>query len=366
MAIGDHFYTTSTYERDNATNRFGYHWEEIACYVLPAAVGSAVALWRLYNWSTGDHFYTVSTAERDAAVKAGYTLEGIAAWTPSQGGSAVPLFRLKNTEGDHFYTDSVNEREAMEKTGYNPEGVACYVYATEEAGTVALFRMWNRPHPIQQATEFRISSISYDTAHGTIQSTHLDSLYSIVIKNASSVPQSSQVEGTQAVTDTTGWSSTVEAKVGVTVSGEIGIPFVESGKIEVSAQAGYSYVWNGSKTVSKSWSWKQPVVVPAQSTIQASVAVAQSSVTVPYTVQGVFVFSDGSTAAAMQSGFYSGINSHDLSVSIANVTTALLNVADDGEADGKDEGLPPEQFSRWMGGILTIGQETDETEAQHA
>jgi Repeat of unknown function (DUF5648)/Clostridium epsilon toxin ETX/Bacillus mosquitocidal toxin MTX2 len=365
MAIGDHFYTTSAYERDYATNHFGYHWEEIACYVLPAANANVAALWRLYNWSIGDHFYTVSIPEREAAINAGYTLEGIACWTPPQGGSTIPLYRLKNKEGDHFYTASASERQTALNAGYQDEGVACYVYASEEAGALPFFQMWNRPHPVQQAKEFRIGSISYDTAHGTIQNTHVDSLYSILIENKSSVPQSSQVEGTQAVTDTTGWSSTVEVSVGVTATGDVGIPLVANGKIEVSVQAGYSYVWNGSKTVSKSWSWRQPVVVPAQSTIEAKVAVAQSTVIVPYTLQGVFVFSDGSTAKAMQSGVYNGINSHDLNVTIENVTSVLAAVVD-GEHGGEGLTLQPEQLERWMGGLLTLGQGAEEKEVQHA
>jgi hypothetical protein len=60
-------------------------------------------LFRLYDTIQGDHLYTTSSAERDQAVATlGYTDEGIAAYvsaTPQNG--LVPLYRLWNASAGH-------------------------------------------------------------------------------------------------------------------------------------------------------------------------------------------------------------------------------------------------------------------------
>jgi hypothetical protein len=79
---GDHFYTTNQDEADKAASSFGYNYEGIACYVLHNRrnVSFALPLYRLYNSHSGDHFYTTSTAERDSAAQGGYTKEGVACY----------------------------------------------------------------------------------------------------------------------------------------------------------------------------------------------------------------------------------------------------------------------------------------------
>ena len=44
---GDHFYTASLEERDNAIRVVGYHSEGLACDVPTASAPITVALWRL-------------------------------------------------------------------------------------------------------------------------------------------------------------------------------------------------------------------------------------------------------------------------------------------------------------------------------
>jgi hypothetical protein len=65
---GDHFYTTSGEERQNAIDNLGYVYEGIACFVLMAATPGTIPLYRLRNPSNGDHFYTASIVERDFAL----------------------------------------------------------------------------------------------------------------------------------------------------------------------------------------------------------------------------------------------------------------------------------------------------------
>ena len=78
-ASGDHFYTTSAAERDNAVATLGYLSEGVACHVFPAAGAGTTPLLRAYSSASGDHFYTTSAAERDNAVATlGYLNEGVA------------------------------------------------------------------------------------------------------------------------------------------------------------------------------------------------------------------------------------------------------------------------------------------------
>jgi serine/threonine protein kinase len=128
---GDHFYTMSIAERNNAVAADGYTYEGIASYVFSSQVANSAPLYRLVSTRTGDHFYTLSATERDNAVAAdGYTYEGIAGYVFStQVPKSVPLYRLYNSKtGDHFYTTSASERDnAVAVDGYIYERIACYV-----------------------------------------------------------------------------------------------------------------------------------------------------------------------------------------------------------------------------------------------
>ena len=146
MPRGDHFYTTSGGERDNAVASYFYISEGTACFVHSAPVAGASELFRLVNGATGDHFYTTSPQERDnAIVFYGYRSEGTACWVRTLPGSGtVPLFRLYNPgNGDHFYTTSAPERDnAIRAAGYVNEGTACHVFPAARTGATALFRLY--------------------------------------------------------------------------------------------------------------------------------------------------------------------------------------------------------------------------------
>ncbi|SDP64670.1 hypothetical protein SAMN04487914_1234 [Arthrobacter sp. ok909] len=142
---GDHFYTTSSVERDNAVQKYGYQKEGIACYIFDTQQPGTDALYRLLNSQNGDHFYTTSAFERDNAVqKYGYHSEGVAGYVyVGQQTGTSPFYRLLNSQnGDHFYTTSAFERDnAVQKYGYHNEGVACFVFTDQQAGTTPLYRL---------------------------------------------------------------------------------------------------------------------------------------------------------------------------------------------------------------------------------
>ena len=146
--VGDHFYTTSAAERDNAVANLGYVDESVACWapVILQGVGRT-GFFRLFSPASGDHFYTTSAPERDNAVaNLGYINEGIACDVlGAAGAGTTPLFRVFSpASGDHFYTTDVAERDnAVANLGYVDESIACDVFPAAGAGTTPLFRAFS-------------------------------------------------------------------------------------------------------------------------------------------------------------------------------------------------------------------------------
>jgi hypothetical protein len=130
---GDHLYTASASERDQAIKADGYRSEGVLGYVWDKKVPATEPLYRLYKGSKSrhDHFYTANPAERQQAEsRDGYKAEGITGYiAKTQLPGTVPLYRLySERSGEHFYTASEKEREFAEKNdGFKSEGIVGYV-----------------------------------------------------------------------------------------------------------------------------------------------------------------------------------------------------------------------------------------------
>lgn len=100
-------------------------------YVLSTQVAGSTPLYLLSNLKTGDHFYTTSTTDRDKVVSGGYYQdEGIVGYVFStQVADSTPLYQLFILKaGYHFYTMSASERDtAIARYGYEDRGIVCYI-----------------------------------------------------------------------------------------------------------------------------------------------------------------------------------------------------------------------------------------------
>nr|WP_202898605.1 leucine-rich repeat domain-containing protein [[Eubacterium] cellulosolvens] len=120
----EHFYTTSTYERDVLYNG-GWKYEGVGWY---APVKSGTPVYRLYNPFVRDHHYTTDAHEKDVlSSKYGWKYEGIGWYSDDSKG--VPLYRrycpgLKT--GAHHYTKDSGEAKHLVKVGWRDEGIAWY------------------------------------------------------------------------------------------------------------------------------------------------------------------------------------------------------------------------------------------------
>jgi hypothetical protein len=165
------------------------------------------------------------------------------------------------------------------------------------------------PHVVQ----FDANSITYNTAGAVITVSGLEQLDSVTDINQTTVLQSTTISGQRMVTNTQGWSDTFGLKV--TVSGGLGIPFVSHGMISVEGSASFTH--NGTSSEAQTFAWQQPVLVPAKSRVVMTVAVTRTTIVVPYTMSGTFLYSDGHREPGLINGTYTGTNSHDLEVTLA-------------------------------------------------
>ena len=116
---------------------------------LPPAETPAYGVYRFYDTHTGDHFYTTSTVEKQQILQTlpWYTYEGIPWAAPVKGADTVDVFRFFDTASNaHFFTTSVSERDQVLKTApsYKYEGVAFEAYADASApGGLTLERFYN-------------------------------------------------------------------------------------------------------------------------------------------------------------------------------------------------------------------------------
>jgi hypothetical protein len=187
---GDHLYTTSEEERNDAIARWGYEYERVVGYVYPAGTRPGpdyVSLYRLTSDRVpcGDHFYTTSSSTRDDAIRAGYRTD----WFNPQctvidrshelSDSVIMYHLYLPWNGDHFYswvTDEINDAINNHDYQYdNSHGdrQAFRVMRNSASGLMPLYRLvrtkrWESPPPPPPpptGTEYvglsRVSSTSF-------------------------------------------------------------------------------------------------------------------------------------------------------------------------------------------------------------
>jgi hypothetical protein len=144
---GEHFYTTSLAEANNAASKLGYIRERDAGYIFHSSRTGLEPLFRLNNPGLSRHFYTTSTYERDKLFQGGgWTSEGTCGYLyPSQSPSTLPLYRLyKGNVFDHLYTTSSAEVISAEKAGYTLENIQGYLPLDSADGAVPFLRLFRK------------------------------------------------------------------------------------------------------------------------------------------------------------------------------------------------------------------------------
>jgi hypothetical protein len=165
---------------------------------------------------------------------------------------------------------------------------------------------------IDQVQEFVGYSLSYDLAHVQILHSQLRTLDTVTNVNATNVQQSTTVSGSQTDTETHGWETTFTLKA--TAKFSVGIPLIH--KTEFTIEGSCAWKKNESESHQQVFAWQQPVIVPAKSKVEAKVAVTDTSISVPYTLSGQYLYRSGATVAGAIGGTFNGTAGHDLEVSL--------------------------------------------------
>ena len=127
-AQSQHFYTSNPPKEFIEQNNLNEEGLAFKLFKDTNQVPGTVEVYRLFYGPTGDHLYTTSIPEKDNAVAIGYNFEGVvgAAYdTPGVDRSEViRYFRLGT--GEHFLTLDTNEMPSLAALGFQREGTAFY------------------------------------------------------------------------------------------------------------------------------------------------------------------------------------------------------------------------------------------------
>ena len=126
-SIKDHFYTTSSTERDDIANK-GFLYERIEGFVSSTSFTGTVPLYRYYNSAKDVHYY--STNASDSTISSGgYAFENAYYIYPTQQEWTSPLYYASHaTNTDNFYTTSWYEyQNAIKSWKFTGNGIIGYV-----------------------------------------------------------------------------------------------------------------------------------------------------------------------------------------------------------------------------------------------
>jgi hypothetical protein len=165
---------------------------------------------------------------------------------------------------------------------------------------------------IDQVQEFVGYSIDYDLTRAQILHSELRTLDTVTNINATNVQQTTTVSGSQKDTETHGWDTTFTVTAWAEFS--VKIPLIHETKFHLEGSCAWKQ--NGSESSEQTFSWEQPVIVPTKSKVVARIAVTDTTISVPYTLSGDYLYRSGTSVAGAIGGTFSGTSGHDLQVSL--------------------------------------------------
>ena len=132
-----HFYTSNPPKEFIEQNNLNEEGLAFKLFKDTKQVPGTVEVYRLFKGSIGDHLYTTSIPERNNAVAQGYNFEGVvgAAYQdppsdPSNPDRAEVIRYIRQGTGEHFLTLDSNEMPSLAALGFQREGTAFYAPIT--------------------------------------------------------------------------------------------------------------------------------------------------------------------------------------------------------------------------------------------
>jgi len=175
-------------------------------------------------------------------------------------------------------------------------------------------------HSIKEREKFTVEVVSeclevydvkYNLNHHQILSTIPKSIGTQTVSNSSDIQQSMSISISQQYSTKHSFTQTYGLKLGVKATGEIGIPFVANGKIEISAEISGSWTIGEEETVTKTFQATLPLLVPPHSRISSRVTFNESSMYVDWTAKASWSGMSGKVAKDI-SGVWRGVTLSDV------------------------------------------------------
>ncbi|MCG8642390.1 MAG: ETX/MTX2 family pore-forming toxin [Desulfobacterales bacterium] len=108
-------------------------------------------------------------------------------------------------------------------------------------------------------------------------------VYSQTYTNKTEEEQGNTFTRNESTTATFTWSLTEGIKVGLKVTGSVGLPLVAEGKVEASTEINFSSTQTKTETKTQAWSVSQPVRVPAYTEVDAELSIEQKKYDIDFT-----------------------------------------------------------------------------------
>nr|ACD54718.1 natterin-like protein [Adineta vaga] len=168
----------------------------------------------------------------------------------------------------------------------------------------------------QEEQQYTVSSVVYDLTNAQItQSGTPRTVFNTVLTNYSPLNQKQTYAFTYTTSRTQSFTFSAELSVGVETTLKCGIPILAEGTVKVSASITVGFSYGSQTTEEKSNQYALEVVVPANSTMDASMFVIEGTVEVPFTSHLTIKYSDGTEDTRdNQVGTYRGVMASNANV----------------------------------------------------
>ncbi|KAI3955704.1 hypothetical protein MKW98_006064 [Papaver atlanticum] len=157
----------------------------------------------------------------------------------------------------------------------------------------------------------KIYNVTYHLNDARLYNEITDSLIDDDSSNKSSDPVTSQLNLKKTVNNTTNWSTSASLTLGVKMSLTFGVPFMESGSLEVSAERTKSSDWGGTVEESLEVGSVKTISVPPMSRIKGTLMATRMSYDIPFSYTQHDVLKNGDKKTTVKNdGVFTGNNGY--------------------------------------------------------
>ncbi|KAI3839353.1 hypothetical protein MKX03_005869 [Papaver bracteatum] len=157
----------------------------------------------------------------------------------------------------------------------------------------------------------KIDNVRYHLTDARLYNEKTVALISDDSSNKTQYPLESKLNLKTTVTNTTCWSTSVSFTVGVNMSITFGIPFIESGELEISAESTTSYNWGETQSESLEVGSEKAITLPPMTRIKGTLVATRLSYDIPFSYTQYDVLTDGTTKVTEKNdGIFVGNNGY--------------------------------------------------------